>query len=153
MAVCRQGIRRIFSGIFEMPCAEWYTSVDSRRLLTVELKSKAFLAVDSGACLVYAGSFPPQTPAAPCESQADLAGSEKVAKTGAKGACLDEAKGINKSLSALGNVIKALTDGQRGDGRTHVPYRDSKLTRVLQCAIGNIDSVAYAYVVILCTAT
>eukprot|EP00959_Pyramimonas_sp_CCMP1952_P424383 8888752-Pyramimonas_sp.AAC.2 len=33
-----------------MPCAEWYTSVDSRRLPTVELKSKAFLAVDSGAC-------------------------------------------------------------------------------------------------------
>ena len=43
-------IRRIFDGIFEMPCAEWYTSVDSRRLSTVELKSKAFLAVDSGAC-------------------------------------------------------------------------------------------------------
>ena len=42
-------IRRIFGGIFEMPCAEWYTSVDSRRLSTVELKSKAFLAVDSGA--------------------------------------------------------------------------------------------------------
>eukprot|EP00976_Prorocentrum_cordatum_P034953 710926-Prorocentrum_minimum.AAC.1 len=34
-----------------MPCAEWYTSVDSRRLSTVECKSKAFLAVDSGACI------------------------------------------------------------------------------------------------------
>eukprot|EP00976_Prorocentrum_cordatum_P088266 1187240-Prorocentrum_minimum.AAC.7 len=42
-------IRQIFNGIFEMPCAEWYNSVDSRRLSTVELKSKAFLAVDSGA--------------------------------------------------------------------------------------------------------
>eukprot|EP00976_Prorocentrum_cordatum_P067312 1178691-Prorocentrum_minimum.AAC.1 len=42
-------IRRIFYGIFEMSCAEWYTSVDSQRLSTVELKSKAFLAVDSGA--------------------------------------------------------------------------------------------------------
>eukprot|EP00976_Prorocentrum_cordatum_P063372 1177069-Prorocentrum_minimum.AAC.1 len=42
-------IRRIFDVIFEMPCAEWYTSVDGRRLSTVELKSKAFLAVDSGA--------------------------------------------------------------------------------------------------------
>eukprot|EP00976_Prorocentrum_cordatum_P078212 1183010-Prorocentrum_minimum.AAC.1 len=57
MAVYRQGInveysveRRIFRGIFEMPCAEWYTSVvDSRQLSTVELKSKAFLAVGSGA--------------------------------------------------------------------------------------------------------
>ena len=42
-------IRRIFDGIFESPCVQWYTSVDSRRLSTVELKSKAFLAVDSGA--------------------------------------------------------------------------------------------------------
>eukprot|EP00976_Prorocentrum_cordatum_P074565 1181564-Prorocentrum_minimum.AAC.2 len=42
LAVCRQGI-------FEMLCAEWYTSVDSRRLSTVDLKSKAFLAVDYGA--------------------------------------------------------------------------------------------------------
>eukprot|EP00976_Prorocentrum_cordatum_P032429 659409-Prorocentrum_minimum.AAC.1 len=41
-------IRQIFGGIFEMPCAEWYTSVDCR-LSTVELKSKAFLAVDSRA--------------------------------------------------------------------------------------------------------
>ena len=48
-------IRRIFGGIFEMRCAEWYTSVDSRRLSTVELKSKAFLAVDSGACEVTRG--------------------------------------------------------------------------------------------------
>eukprot|EP00959_Pyramimonas_sp_CCMP1952_P005548 116589-Pyramimonas_sp.AAC.2 len=42
-------VRRIFSGIFEIPCAKWYTSVDSRRPSTVELKSEAFLAVDSGA--------------------------------------------------------------------------------------------------------
>eukprot|EP00976_Prorocentrum_cordatum_P102394 1193029-Prorocentrum_minimum.AAC.1 len=40
-------IRQIFGRIFETPSAEWYTSVDSRRLSTVELKSKAFLAVDS----------------------------------------------------------------------------------------------------------
>ena len=41
----------------------------------------------------------------------DLAGSEKVSKTGAEGAVLDEAKNINKSLSALGNVISGLADG------------------------------------------
>jgi kinesin family protein 5 len=63
----------------------------------------------------------------------DLAGSEKVAKTGSSGTRLDEAKNINKSLSALGNVINALTERKRGD---HVPYRDSKLTRVLQEALG-----------------
>lgn len=62
----------------------------------------------------------------------DLAGSEKVAKTGSSGERLDEAKNINRSLSALGNVINALTDKKY----THVPYRDSKLTRVLQESLG-----------------
>ncbi|KAL5006438.1 hypothetical protein ScPMuIL_015244 [Solemya velum] len=62
----------------------------------------------------------------------DLAGSEKVSKTGAEGAVLDEAKNINRSLSALGNVISALAEGNRG----HVPYRDSKLTRILQESLG-----------------
>eukprot|EP00931_Biecheleriopsis_adriatica_P100867 TRINITY_DN76109_c0_g1_i1.p1 TRINITY_DN76109_c0_g1~~TRINITY_DN76109_c0_g1_i1.p1 ORF type:complete len:719 (-),score=187.13 TRINITY_DN76109_c0_g1_i1:30-2186(-) len=62
----------------------------------------------------------------------DLAGSEKVAKTGASGERLDEAKNINRSLSALGNVINALTDRKS----THVPYRDSKLSRVLQESLG-----------------
>lgn len=62
----------------------------------------------------------------------DLAGSEKVGKTGASGQTLEEAKKINKSLSALGMVINALTDGKS----THVPYRDSKLTRILQESLG-----------------
>lgn len=58
----------------------------------------------------------------------DLAESQKVGKTGAEGKTLDEAKKINTSLTALGKVINALTDGKS----THIPYRDSKLTRVLQ---------------------
>ncbi|KAL6451081.1 KLP1 Kinesin heavy chain [Candida maltosa Xu316] len=62
----------------------------------------------------------------------DLAGSEKIDKTGAQGQTLEEAKKINSSLSALGNVINALTDGKS----THIPYRDSKLTRILQESIG-----------------
>ena len=62
----------------------------------------------------------------------DLAGSEKVGKTGAAGQRLEEAKNINKSLTALGLVINALTDGKS----SHVPYRDSKLTRVLQDSLG-----------------
>lgn len=62
----------------------------------------------------------------------DLAGSEKVGKTGASGTTLEEAKKINKSLSALGMVINALTDGKS----SHVPYRDSKLTRILQESLG-----------------
>uniref|UniRef100_A0AAQ5X524 Kinesin-like protein n=1 Tax=Amphiprion ocellaris TaxID=80972 RepID=A0AAQ5X524_AMPOC len=61
----------------------------------------------------------------------DLAGSEKVGKTGAEGTVLDEAKMINKSLSSLGNVISALAEGS-----TYVPYRDSKMTRILQDSLG-----------------
>ncbi|KAI9187017.1 hypothetical protein LWI28_023444 [Acer negundo] len=64
----------------------------------------------------------------------DLAGSEKVEKTGAEGRVLEEAKTINKSLSALGNVINALTCGSPGK-TNHIPYRDSKLTRILQDAL------------------
>jgi predicted transcriptional regulator len=61
----------------------------------------------------------------------DLAGTEKVSKTGAVGETLEEAKKINLSLSALGNVIHALTSGSE-----HIPYRDSKLTRMLQESLG-----------------
>jgi len=62
----------------------------------------------------------------------DLAGSERQAKTGAVGDRLKEATKINLSLSALGNVIAALVDGKS----SHVPYRDSKLTRLLQDSLG-----------------
>jgi hypothetical protein len=58
----------------------------------------------------------------------DLAGSEKVGKTNVRGKQLEEAKKINQSLSALGNVINALTDKK---GKGFVPYRDSVLTRIL----------------------
>ena len=62
----------------------------------------------------------------------DLAGSEKLSKTKIEGGTLlEEAKNINKSLLMLGMVINALTEG-----RPHIPYRDSKLTRVLQESLG-----------------
>ncbi|RLN95008.1 hypothetical protein BBJ28_00020618 [Nothophytophthora sp. Chile5] len=63
----------------------------------------------------------------------DLAGSEKVGKTHAQGQTLKEAQHINKSLSALGSVMNALTSGH---ANTHIPYRDSKLTRLLQDSLG-----------------
>lgn len=63
----------------------------------------------------------------------DLAGSEKVGKTRAQGQTLKEAQHINKSLSALGGVMNALTSG---NVNTHIPYRDSKLTRLLQDSLG-----------------
>ena len=61
----------------------------------------------------------------------DLAGSEKISKTGAEGKVLEEAKKINLSLTNLGKVIKALSE--KGG---HVPYRDSKLTRILKDSLG-----------------
>ncbi|XP_023010845.3 kinesin-like protein KIF17 isoform X3 [Maylandia zebra] len=62
----------------------------------------------------------------------DLAGSERQSKTGATGERLREATKINLSLSALGNVISALVDGRS----RYIPYRDSKLTRLLQDSLG-----------------
>lgn len=61
----------------------------------------------------------------------DLAGSERQSKTGASGDRLREATKINKALSSLGNVIYALAENS-----AHIPYRDSKLTRLLQDSLG-----------------
>jgi hypothetical protein len=63
----------------------------------------------------------------------DLAGCERVRVTGATGQRLEESKKINQSLSALGNVISALTDSKP---RQHIPFRDSKLTRLLEDSLG-----------------
>ena len=63
----------------------------------------------------------------------DLAGSERVRVTGATGQRLQESKKINQSLSTLGIVIKKLTDKAPSN---HIPYRDSKLTRLLEDSLG-----------------
>lgn len=62
----------------------------------------------------------------------DLAGSEKIDKTGVVGQRLEEAKKINLSLTTLGKVITALTDKKIN----HIPYRESKLTRLLSESLG-----------------
>lgn len=61
----------------------------------------------------------------------DLAGSERVSKSYAKGSALQEAKKINASLSTLGKVISAISKNA-----AHVPFRDSKLTRLLKESLG-----------------
>ncbi|CAN6363112.1 unnamed protein product [Urochloa humidicola] len=75
----------------------------------------------------------------------DLAGSERHNKTGAEGMRLNEAGHINRSLLMLGNVINKLSEN--GKQRGHIPYRDSKLTRILQPALGGNAKTS-----IICTA-
>ncbi|KAH8616983.1 Microtubule binding Kinesin motor domain [Trypanosoma vivax] len=75
----------------------------------------------------------------------DLAGSERVSDTQAAGKRLEEAQHINLSLTLLGNVIRKLTSSSKGKG-AHIPYRDSKLTRLLQESIGG-----NAVTTLLCT--
>mmetsp|Transcript_6847 Transcript_6847/g.3815 ORF Transcript_6847/g.3815 Transcript_6847/m.3815 type:complete len:94 (-) Transcript_6847:382-663(-) len=58
----------------------------------------------------------------------DLAGSERLKRTGSTGKTRQEGININKGLLSLGNVISALTEDKKP---VHVPYRDSKLTRIL----------------------
>eukprot|EP00249_Psilotum_nudum_P001711 c14348_g1_i1 orf=1037-4090(-) len=66
----------------------------------------------------------------------DLAGSERVKRTGTYGLRFKEGVHINKGLLALGNVISALGDEMKRKERVHVPYRNSKLTRLLQDSLG-----------------
>lgn len=66
----------------------------------------------------------------------DLAGSERLSQTATSGARLEESKRINSSLAALGNVVAALAQRSTGRGRAHIPYRDSKLTRILEETCG-----------------
>lgn len=68
-------------------------------------------------------------------SMIDLAGSERATSTGNKGARMQEGAAINKSLLALGNCINALATSKPGE-RPYIPYRDSKLTRLLKDSLG-----------------
>ena len=73
----------------------------------------------------------------------DLAGSERQKRTKAEGKRLQEGIDINRGLLALGNVISALGDDTRRAANGHVPYRDSKLTRVLQDSLGGNSQTVF----------
>jgi kinesin family protein 5 len=101
----------------------------SHAVLILRVERKEFVAVKGGSSDV---SDPPrQLVKLSNLFLVDLAGSERVKKSRVTGRHVSELKAINLSLSALGNCISAL-----GNQQKHVPYRDSKLTRLLQSSLG-----------------
>ena len=79
----------------------------------------------------------------------DLAGSERVGDTGAEGVRLKEAININKSLSTLSQIVRMLSEEAQGKKRGHLPFRDSKLTQILQPALGGNSKTAFICTVCL----
>ena len=75
-----------------------------------------------------------------CATSSDLAGSENNRKTGNDGERMKESAEINKSLSALRKVVRALNDGDK-----HVPYRDSKLTRLMSGALLSVQTTCHCF--------
>ncbi|KAH7686917.1 Plus-end-directed kinesin ATPase protein [Dioscorea alata] len=98
--------------------------------LTIESSAREFLGMGNSSTLVASVNF------------VDLAGSERASQALSAGARLKEGCHINRSLLTLGTVIRKLSNGKYG----HIPYRDSKLTRILQPALGGNARTA-----IICT--
>ncbi|XP_057746165.1 kinesin-like protein KIN-7G [Arachis stenosperma] len=99
--------------------------------LTVESCPCDFLVIDRSSSLAASVNF------------IDLAGSERASQTHAAGARLKEGSHINRSLLTLGTCIRKLSKGGKGG---HIPFRDSKLTRILQSSLGGNAKTA-----IICT--
>lgn len=94
------------------------------RTMAGKLESKGQNDTEEGKWVVYNSKF----------HFVDLAGSERLKRTAAEGDRRKEGININAGLLALGNVISALSDPSKRS--THIPYRDSKLTRLLQDSLG-----------------
>ena len=117
--------KMLFAGLKNRKTGETAMNADSSRshsIFTIYIETAEDSKVQGEKQKIKAGKL----------NLVDLAGSERQSKTQAQGIRLEEAKSINLSLSALGNVIKALVTG----GQTFIPYRDSKLTRLLQDSLG-----------------
>ena len=104
------------------------SSSRSHSIFTIRIETSIMKTINDGTAATDAESFRVGT-----LNLVDLAGSERQKTTKSSGKRLKEGTKINLSLSALGNVISALVDGK---SNTHVPYRDSKLTRLLQNSLG-----------------
>ena len=112
----------------------------SHAIFTITIEQKIVKEVDEEADDKEAQKDPNAEKAAVTEEISskfhfvDLAGSERIKKTGATGQLLKEGISINKGLLCLGQVISALTEDKRD--KSFIPYRDSKLTRILQDSLG-----------------
>ncbi|KAG9442919.1 hypothetical protein H6P81_018773 [Aristolochia fimbriata] len=98
--------------------------------LTIESSAREFLGMDKSSTLAASVNF------------VDLAGSERASQAQSAGTRLKEGCHINRSLLTLGTVIRKLSKGRNA----HIPYRDSKLTRILQASLGGNARTA-----IICT--
>ena len=108
----------------------------SHAIFTVTIDQKIVIVSEP----TTAGTEPPVTSEENISAKfhfVDLAGSERIKKTGATGKTLQEGIQINQGLLSLGNVISALTDEKKtAGGKQFIPYRNSKLTRILQDSLG-----------------
>ena len=112
------------------------TTGDTRMNAYSSRSHAIFTIVIDQSPLASAGSWPEERRLTAKLHLIDLAGSERQKKTGATGNRFKESVTINKGLLALGNVISALSASNEGRRSTHVPYRESKLTRMLQDSLG-----------------
>ncbi|KAF8105696.1 hypothetical protein N665_0157s0260 [Sinapis alba] len=107
----------------------------SHAIFTITVEQMRKINTDSPENGTYSGSLKEEYLCAKLHL-VDLAGSERAKRTGSDGMRFKEGVHINKGLLALGNVISALGDEKKRKDGAHVPYRDSKLTRLLQDSLG-----------------
>ena len=137
-------------------------AVGSTQMNSVSSRSHAICTLSvTIAPLESAADVGPEVPASPREGMrakltlVDLAGSERIKRTGAEGARMKEGININKGLFVLGQVVSALSElGQqsgasRSKSNSHIPYRDSKLTRLLQDSLGGELTCVFMYMIML----
>ncbi|XP_021862094.1 kinesin-like protein KIN-14U [Spinacia oleracea] len=131
-------------GLTEVPISDiskatwWYTKGRRARATSftnvndVSSRSHCLMRIN----ITHHGEAPEDQPRISKLWMVDLGGSERLLKTGATGLTLDEGRAINLSLSALGDVIASLRRR-----RTHIPYRNSKLTQILRDSLGKESKV------------